>query len=184
MVDDRVPEPDGAQGTALDGAGEPPELIRQRAVALVEYLLAVRALIEKPARTVPAADAYWQGDLPDHPTCQLGPEELAQPSWLRVGRPSPPEPPRIPTGLVRHLVWDLSPASTPTLTEDPEQELPEPVRADFQQWYEQQWRPWSQEAAAAEASRALHDRLYDLRYRLDIEAARVELVWEIGRAHV
>src|SRR5690606_19473 len=28
-----------------------------------------------------------------------------------------------------------------------------------------------------EATRRLHDRLYDLRYRLDIEAARVELVW-------
>ena len=177
MADDRVPDSEGADGAGGDSAGEPPELIRQRAVALVDYLLAVRALMEKPARTVPAADAYWQADLPDHPACQLGPRELDQPSWLRVGRPSPPEPPRIPTELVRHLVWDLSPATAPTLVSDADEGLPEPVRAAFLEWYERQWRPWSAEAVAAEATRALHDRLYDLRYRLDIETARLELVW-------
>jgi very-short-patch-repair endonuclease len=177
MADDRVPDTDGAEGTGPDPTGEPPELIRQRAVALVDYLLAVRALMEKPARTVPATDAFWHADLPDHPACQAGPRELEQPAWLRVGRPSPPEPPRIPTELVRHLVWDLSPGSAPTLVGDAAEGLPEPVRSGFLAWFEQQWRPWSAEAAAAAATRALHDRLYDLRYRLDIEAARVELVW-------
>jgi very-short-patch-repair endonuclease len=178
MTDDRVPEPDGAEGTAPDPTGEPPELILDRAVALVDYLLAVRALLEKPARTVPAADSHWHADLPDHPACQLGPHELDQPSWLRVGRPSPPPPPRIPTELLRHLVWDSSsPAAAPTVVEDAAEGLPEPVRASFLHWYEQQWRPWSAEATAAGATRALHDRLYDLRYRLDIDAARVELVW-------
>jgi very-short-patch-repair endonuclease len=63
------------------------------------------------------------------------------------------------------------------LVEDAEAGPPGPVQAEFAQWYEREWRPWSQEAAAAEATRALHDRLYDLRYRLDIDAARVELVW-------
>jgi very-short-patch-repair endonuclease len=177
VADDREPEPDGAEGTVSDPASEPPELILDRAVRLVDYLQAVRALIEKPARTVPATDAYWQGGLPDHPACQLGPRELDQPSWLRVGRPTPPAPPRIPTELLRHLVWDLSPGATPTLANDPDEVLPGPVQTGFAEWYEHQWRPWSAEATAAEAARTLHDRLYDLRYRLDIEVARVELVW-------
>jgi hypothetical protein len=149
----------------------------QRAVSLVEYLLAVRALMEKPSRAVPAADSYWHGDLPDHPECEPGPRQLDQPSWLRVGRPSPPPPPRIPTALLRHLVWDLSHTVMPTLVEDADEPLPEPVRAEFIRWYEEQWRPWSQAYGAADATRKLHDRLYDLRYRLDIDAARVELVW-------
>jgi very-short-patch-repair endonuclease len=177
MADDRVPEPEGAEGTAPGPAGEPPEVILDRAVRLVEYLQAVRALMEKPARTVPATDAFWQAELPGHPGCELGPRELAQPSWLRVGRPSPPAPPRIPTELLRHLVWDLSPGSTPTLEAGESEDPPEPVQAGFAEWYEQQWRPWSAEATAAGDTRALHDRLYDLRYRLDIDAARVELVW-------
>lgn len=183
-----VPEPDGADGAARSpvtrgtaevapGAGDSPAAVHDRAVSLVDYLLAVRALLERPARTVPTTDAYWTADLPDHPACQLGPRQLDAPSWLRVGRPSPPAPPRIPTGLLRHLVWDLSPTTTPTLVEDADEGLPEQVREEFLRWSQDQWRPWSVETAAAEATRALHDRLYDLRYRLDIDASRVELVW-------
>jgi restriction endonuclease-like protein/AAA domain-containing protein len=170
VVDETPFEPSAA-------AVESPVAILRRAVSLVEYLLAVRALMEKPARIVPTADSYWHHDLPDHPAVELGPRALEQPNWLRVGRPSPPPPPRIPTTLLRHLVWDLSHTTTPTLVEDADEPLPEPVQAEFLRWYEDQWRPWSRAYAAAEATRALHDQLYDLRYRLDIEAARVELVW-------
>jgi len=191
MSPQRVPGPDGADGAATAAAprppdataeppeviAEPPEVIVERAVSLVEYLLAMRAMLEKPARTVPATDAYWQSNLPDHPACQLGSGSLAEPAWLRVGRPGPPPAPRIPTGLLRHLVWDLQHTSSPTLLTDAEDGLPERVRTDFMRWYEQEWRPWSTLAAAAEATRHLHDQLFDLRHRLDMEAARVELVW-------
>jgi hypothetical protein len=183
MLDHCAPEPDGAARAAVAAASTPkpgseaPATILDRAVALVEYLLAVRALLERPARTVPATDSYWHGDLPEHPACELGPRQLEKPSWLRVGRPSPPPPPRIPTGLVRYLVWDLKHSSTPTLVQDADEELPEPVRAEFVSWYQEHWRPWALAATAAEATRKLHDQLYELRYRLDIDAARVELVW-------
>ncbi|HEU4424450.1 MAG TPA: AAA domain-containing protein, partial [Pilimelia sp.] len=123
-----------------------------------------------------AADAYWQHDLPSHPACELGPDQPGG-SWLRVGRPSPPPPPRIPTPLVRHLVWDLSPQARPTLAEDASDPAPEEVREEFVRWFETEWLPWSRADTGAQATRALHDRLYDLRYRLDIDAARVELVW-------
>lgn len=159
--------------TVVTGAPVEDEgVIRARALSLADYLLAVRALVEKPSRTVPATEAYWQDDLPAHPACELGPRTPGG-SWLRVGRPSPPAPPQIPTGLLRHLVWDLSATTEPTL-------MPEAgprVREEFDSWHAQQWLPWSREDAAAQATRRLHDRLYDLRYRLDVDAARVELVW-------
>jgi REase_MTES_1575/AAA domain len=153
-------------------AQDSPETVRERAVSLVEYLLAVRALIEKPARTVPTTDAWWQADLPDHPDCVLGPDAPAGP-WLRVGRPSRPPDPRIPPDLVPHLAWDLSTVDEPRLAPD----VPDAMRDDLQRWLAGTWRPWTHAVAAAEATRNLHDRLYDLRYRLDIDAARVELVW-------
>ena len=155
---------------------DPPAAIRERSLALAEYLLAVRSLLEKPVRAVPTADAYWQDDLPAHPRCELGPREPGG-SWLRVGRPEPPAPPSIPTPLLRHLVWDLSADSTPTLATDAVDGAPEEVRAAYLRWHEEQWLPWSREHRAAAATRDLHDRLYDLRYRVDIDAARVELVW-------
>jgi len=154
------------------GGTETAVVVHDRAVSLVEYLLAVRALLEKPTRTVPATDAFWQADLPDHPACEIGPHRAGD-SWLRVGRPSPPPPPAIPTDLVHHLVWDLSYAESPRLNE----EATRSVQDEFARWQEESWLPWSREAIAAEATRRLHDRLYDLRYRLDIEAARLELVW-------
>ncbi|HEU4423812.1 MAG TPA: hypothetical protein VFR67_14875, partial [Pilimelia sp.] len=171
---------DAEGGSAVKAGGDLPvedgSVIRARARALADYLLAVRALLEKPSRAVPAADAYWQHDLPSHPACELGPDQPGG-SWLRVGRPSPPPPPRIPTPLVRHLVWDLSPQARPTLAEDAGDPAPEEVREEFVRWFETEWLPWSRADTGAQATRALHDRLYDLRYRLDIDAARVELVW-------
>jgi very-short-patch-repair endonuclease len=156
---------------AGDPDGDSPAAIHARSLALTEYLLAVRALLEKPVQAVPAADAYWQHDLPSHDECPLGPRQPGG-SWLRVGRPEPPSPPSIPTGLLRHLVWDLSAATPPAIGD-----VPQPVHEEFTAWYEQHWQPWSRAHQMAEATRRLHDKLYDLRYRVDIDAAKVELVW-------
>ncbi|WP_249714155.1 AAA domain-containing protein [Rhizomonospora bruguierae] len=151
---------------------ETPSVVRDRAIALVEYLLAVRALVEKPVRTVPATDAYWIEGLPEHPACEVGPLRAGG-SWLRIGRPGPPEPPPIPPGLVRHLVWDLSWQVTPRLADESDEHR----RAALAGWLDAQWQPWAERAQVAATVRGLHDRLYDLRYRLDIEASRLELVW-------
>src|SRR6266536_4414344 len=146
-----------------------PEVVRERATSLVEYLLAVRALLDRPARTVPTTDAFWQADLPAHPAVAVGPTDPAGP-WLRVGRPAPPDAPVIPPGFVADLVWDLSYVDTPRLRDD---------RTDpgFDAWLDGVWKPWAASAAAADAARRLHDRLYDLRYQLDVDISRVELMW-------
>ncbi|HWS36846.1 MAG TPA: AAA domain-containing protein [Actinoplanes sp.] len=69
---------------------ESPTTIRDRAVAVADYLLAVRAQMDRPARTVPS-DAHWLHDLPEHADCQVGPAG-DDASWLRVGRPATPGP--------------------------------------------------------------------------------------------
>jgi very-short-patch-repair endonuclease len=160
---------------AVVGA-DSPAVVKDRGVALVRYLLAVRALLEKPSRTVPATDVFWVDDLPDHPLCAVGPDRPGG-SWLRIGRPGSPPLPRLPAILAPYVVWDATPGATPTLVEHADEALPEPVAAEFTRWYEGEWRDWAAAARTAEAVRRLHDRLYDLRYRLDIDAARLELVW-------
>ena len=82
---------------------ETPEVVHARALALMEYLLAIRALAEKPVRSVPA-DAIWQSDLPNHPDCFVGPT-ADDDAWLRVGRPTPPPPPELTEQLEPFVVW-------------------------------------------------------------------------------
>ena len=84
-----------------EATGESPTVIRDRAVAVADYLLAVRAQMERPARTVPS-DAHWLHDLPDHPACRVGPSADGS-SWLRVGLPDPPGPVAVPAELRRRL---------------------------------------------------------------------------------
>lgn len=162
----------------VDGVAEAdsPGALHDRAASLVEYLLAVRSLLEKPVRTVPSGDAFWQADLPSDPGCRLGPTEPGGP-WLRVGRPPAPPDPVIPTGLVAHLSWDLSHVDEPTLAGRDLGDAAQARQRELLGWLERTWRPWSRAAASAEATRRLHDRLYDLRYRLDMNAANTELVW-------
>src|SRR6188768_256540 len=80
---------------------ESPTVIRDRAVSVADYLLAVRAHMDRPARIVPA-DAHWLDALPRHPACEVGPAADG-PSWLRVGLPELPPPVSVPGELRRRL---------------------------------------------------------------------------------
>jgi arginase family enzyme/very-short-patch-repair endonuclease len=151
---------------------ESPTTIRDRAVAVADYLLAVRAQMERPARAVPA-DAYRLDALPDHPACQVGPAG-DDTSWLRVGRPDLPPPVAVPPGLRRRLRGDVTPA------DEPEQHDPADANDDFERWRDETWRPWAYASAEAEKTRVLHRRLFDLMHQLDMTAATTELVWGHG----
>ncbi|GIF41000.1 AAA domain-containing protein [Actinoplanes xinjiangensis] len=148
---------------------ESPTTIRDRAVAVADYLLAVRAQMERPARTVPS-DAHWLNSLPRHPDCRVGPA-TDDASWLRVGRPELPGPAPVPVALRRRLRGEVTAGEEPQLDE---------AGADFETWRDEVWRPWSLATAAAEQTRELHRRLFDRMHQLDMAAATTELVWGHG----
>ncbi|MEV6487495.1 AAA domain-containing protein, partial [Actinoplanes sp. NPDC051633] len=135
-------------------------VIRDRAVSVADYLLAVRALMDRPARTVPG-DTLWTAALPVHPACQVGPT-ADQTSWLRVGLPDLPGPIEVPAEL--RDSFDRNDADDALL----------------EQWKNEHWRAWVEETAAAEKTRALHRQLFDLMHLLDMSAASTELVWGHG----
>ncbi|MGA3526451.1 AAA domain-containing protein [Melissospora conviva] len=153
---------------------ESPSLIRDRATSLVEYLLAVRTQMEKPARTLPTTDAFWQHDLPDHPECRSGLSPDGS-SWLQVGFPAAPKQLRVPAEFDAHLIGPISWDAEPLLTEG--EEVPAELRSRFTQWREQFWRPWAGQARRIEQVRRLHRSLFDLKHRIDMTAATHELVW-------
>lgn len=189
---------------------ESPTTIRDRAVAVADYLLAVRAQMDRPARTVPT-DAHWLDSLPRHPDCQVGPG-VDGTSWLRVGRPDLPPPVAVPAALRRRLRGEISATDEPAPTEltaeaqkEQAKALGKPVaevagkpeaRAEgsaegdskygeaepdpFELWREEAWRPWSEATAAAEQTRELHRRLFDRMHQLDMAVATTELVWGHG----
>ncbi|WP_285686355.1 AAA domain-containing protein [Actinoplanes sp. NBRC 103695] len=137
---------------------ESPLVIRDRAVSVADYLLAVRASMERPARTVPA-DTLWIDGLPEQ--VESGPV-ADTPSWLRVGLPELPGPVEVPA--------ELRDSFERNNTDD---EL-------LEQWKDEHWRPWTELTAAAERTRVLHRRLFDLMHLLDMSAATTELVWGHG----
>ncbi|GIJ56092.1 AAA domain-containing protein [Virgisporangium aurantiacum] len=154
---------------------ETPLVIRDRAVALTDYLLAVRAQVERPVRTVSTADAFWQNGFPRHPELAVGPSSGSD-AWLRVGLPVAEKPIVVPVQF-RNLVLsgvthDREPRLLPEVDSD--------VLAAFEAWRDREWRPWARRAAETEAVRSLHLRLFDLKYRLDMNAATEELVWGHG----
>ncbi|MEV6299605.1 AAA domain-containing protein [Actinoplanes sp. NPDC051861] len=166
---------------------ESPTTIRDRAVAVADYLLAVRAQMERPSRTVPS-DAHWLDALPQHPDCQSGPGADGT-SWLRVGRPDLPPPVSVPPALRRRLRGEITAAAEPTpsgsqdATDTPEAEgkaEEAEENADFTRWRDDTWRPWSELTAAAEHTRDLHRSLFDRMHQLDMSVSTTELVWGHG----
>jgi arginase family enzyme/very-short-patch-repair endonuclease len=172
---------------------ESPTTIRDRAVAVADYLLAVRAQMERPARTVPS-DAHWLNALPDHPACQTGPGADGT-SWLRVGLPDLPPPVAVPAALRRRLRGEVSATDEPKPeeadadAEDTGASGGEEARDggdrqrnvdDFARWRDEAWRPWAYATAEAEKTRVLHRQLFDLMHQLDMTAATTELVWGHG----
>ncbi|MEU8338280.1 sigma-70 family RNA polymerase sigma factor [Micromonospora tulbaghiae] len=149
-------------------------MILDRAISLVDYLMAVRAQMEKPARTVPSVDAFWQHDLPVHPDCQVGVSPDGS-SWLQVGLPAAPKPLRPPAEFAPHLTGSVSAETEPRLVAD--DETVERLTTSFEQWRERDWRPWAEQARRTDAVRRLHRSLFDLKHRLDMNAATQELVW-------
>ncbi|GAA2521937.1 AAA domain-containing protein [Winogradskya humida] len=172
---------------------ESPTVIRDRAVSVADYLLAVRAHMERPARTVPG-DAHWLDKLPAHPECEVGPAPDGT-TWLRVGLPDLPGSPPVPAELRRRLN-ELPPAERADRADRPEFSAPEEPELEpelelelspaeepgdgFEAWREEVWRPWVGRSRAAEQTRTVHRQLFDRMHQIDMAAATTELVWGHG----
>ncbi|GAA2676475.1 AAA domain-containing protein [Actinoplanes palleronii] len=164
---------------------EEPGTIRTRAASLTEYLLAVRAQMEKPTRTVPAEARVWQHQLPAHPQCRLGPQG-DEAAWLQVGRPPKVralEPPRrLAEALREPVVADQEPVFRAPPGVDPDRAAA--LETEVAEWRERVWRPWAAETRPVDATRELHARLSEMRSRLDMNTAAEELVWGHGVVHL
>ena len=154
---------------SVAGSGESPTLIRDRAVSVADYLLAVRSQMERPARTIPA-DAFRLDALPDHPACEVGPAADGT-SWLRVGLPDPVGPVAVPAELRRRLNAEVSATDEPKSAESDDL---------FDRWRDEVWRPWAASVAETEKTRVLHRQLFDLMHQIDMSAVTTELVWGHG----
>ncbi|MGI5179501.1 AAA domain-containing protein [Dactylosporangium sp. CA-152071] len=152
-----------------------PGTIRDRALALADYLMAVRARMEKPSRTVPTSDAFWQHQLPIHPACEVG-VAGDDATWLRVALPPLPKPVSVPREFAPLLQEALSADQEPALRSGTDAA----VQARFRQWRDEAWRPWAAEVRIVKQVRQLHDRLFELKHTLDMNSATNELVWGHG----
>ena len=150
---------------------ESPTVIRDRAVAVADYLLAVRSQMERPPRRLPV-DAHHLDALPRHPACRLGPDADGT-TWLRVGLPELPGPPAVPAALRERL---NPPAAAPGDKKD----ASEDGDLEYETWREEVWRPWEELTRVTEQTRVLHRQLFDRMHQLDMTAATLELVWGHG----
>lgn len=169
--------------------GGPEREARDRAVRLLDFLQAVRALQEPPVRDVATYSdkRWWQYDLPDHPAVALGGDATGDGSWLRVTKAELEPPPGVPTGLQPFVLEtrnSTDPIRPPALDDSVVgtlgQEEAESIRTSFDQWITTTWSTWQQRVRPAVAARRLYEDLFDLRNRLKREEALFELAWGHG----
>ena len=161
--------------------------IRPRAIRLVEYLEAVRALREQPIRDLAEYrdKRWWAADIPTHPSCVV--TATGEEPWLRVSKASVPPPPPVPPALMPYLqAGAADPEREPALVDDVSEifeggrEELEDLRGRLDAYVSGPWREWTVKALPALRARALYDDLFELRQRLQRDSAMIELVWGNG----
>jgi very-short-patch-repair endonuclease len=160
--------------------------VGERLHRLFDYLRAVRAVFDRPARDITAGgELYWQGRLAAAQGAHVGrssPDPAADDAWLLVGRQALPPPLAAPERIDPALVIGPldDPSAPPELdgaalaVEAGAGEAGAGASADrFAAWVAGAWRPW----AAATLAHRLYRDLWDLALRLGQDEATLELVW-------
>lgn len=170
------------------GSEAPLDAVRERARRLFEYLHAVRALKETPARDIRAhaLARWWLGELPEHENLQVGPQEDAD-RWLEVLPSKRISVPDLPAPLedVRDYIQREDPFTKPELalgewSEDLEQSEVDRISGLLDEWTAGVWERWAHEARELEKLRKFHTEMYELRLQLQREESVIELVWGQG----
>jgi very-short-patch-repair endonuclease len=161
--------------------------ILPRTIRLLHYLEAVRGLREQSVRDVVEYQdrRWWAADIPDHPSCTL--TATGTEPWLTVSKAELPPPPPVPAEISSWLRGPVTdPEREPVFPDefdDWHQENPEAagrLQEALREYVQGPWERWARQARPAVAARKLYDDLYELRLRLQREAALVELVWGHG----
>jgi len=159
--------------------------IRHRAIRLVEYLRAARAVREKPVRDIAAYQdrRLWPDDVPNHPSCSVGPAGAGP--WLRAVKPIVPPAPPVPERLAAFIpATQRDPDAVPALPADLADRIGNEAAGrlyeQLDEWLAGGWGRWADEARAALAARRFYETLYDLRLRLQRDEATHELIWGHG----
>jgi AAA domain len=170
-----------------DGGESEKEVIRSRAVRLLEYLEAVRGLREQPVRDVAEYQdrRWWSWELPAHPSCVL--TATGEEPWLTVSKAQIPPAPPVPADITPYLRTGVTdPEVEPGFGPDfydvfaDDAEEAERLRRLLRDYVEGPWQAWVPPARTALRARKLYEDLYDLRLRLQRESALIELVWGHG----
>ncbi len=187
-----------------DVVGTRQDDVRARSLRLLDYLAALSSeLSTKPKRRLADYEPplIRPADVPAHPGVVLGPGPDRD-AWLAVGKVEEPVAPVLPQPLAGQVSSATITLSGPPLLpvdfdesaeregEGREGEGPkpvraelvraEPVRAELARWVAGYWQPWAERARPARQARALYQRLYDLRLRLQRDSATHELMWGHG----
>ncbi|WP_163970451.1 AAA domain-containing protein [Oceanobacillus halotolerans] len=162
---------------------------------LFEYLLAVKQLNEQVIRNVRDYEkVWWQSDIPNVEGCYLGGNGQMEEAWLEVHKQTIKPPPAIPRMLDQWLEkWDdpdQEPSPIPQIEKGIDSDTGEvliemfedtPERTEvYEQWFREEWKPWSLEASPKRKIQHIYDELFSLYQRLQREGDELELNWGHG----
>lgn len=149
--------------------------IRAKVKQVFRYLLEVRKAWDKPLFHIDDHEKYWwQTDLQSWLGVEWG--EREEDAWLRVYRTTQLELPIIPQSLATVVKDEENPNRKPKLANEAQEEK----GAEFAQWLEEVWYPWSKKAKEAKISKQLYDELFALYNRLQDDSDTLELVFGHG----
>lgn len=182
--------------------------IRDKVCKIFEYLLAVKNLNETVVRNIEQYDeVIWQKDLPDYEGCFLNGSGEYKEAWLEVHKQNLPPVPQLPEILSNWVTYWPDPEREPIIkkqihkegkiTEKQEvsddslwwgkdkiyyenfEDDPKRVEA-FNEWIENVWRPWVNEALPKKRIQKLYIKLFTIHQRIQREGEDVELAWGHG----
>ncbi|MGG3920281.1 AAA domain-containing protein [Parageobacillus thermoglucosidasius] len=178
------------------------DLERSKVIQIFEYLLAVKNLNEKIIRNINEYErVWWINELPHFEGCYLNGSGENIDAWLEVHKQDIPPAPALPQGLSKWIKKWNNPAKEPEKVlqiskgydKGKNEEVLEKFEDDeervntYNEWYENKWKPWANEALPKFQIQKLYMELFELHQRLQREGDDLEigcghglLVWKIN----
>lgn len=169
------------------------DVVRQRLVNTLSYLLEIETLTKKPAFSIADHERpyFWEHQILNLPGIKL--RELDADAWLTVSRLTPSAAPSLPELLSPFVrVWS-DPDREPVLDTEELEEKTWDEDGDFSEAdkaalvrmfsdYLSQWRKWAEKERPRRKTIEIYEKLFAVHRAIDADSATdpVELVWGIG----